>query len=51
MAAGLDDASFARLEARDDAQRNLFDLMREENLKLSDLMRLKKQYEDQGHWL
>ena len=51
MAAGLDDASFARLAARDDAQRNLFDLMREENLTLSDLMRLKKQYEDQGHWL
>ena len=49
--AGLDDASFARLEARDDAQRNLFDLMREEGLKLSDLMRLKKQYEEQGHWL
>ena len=49
--AGLDDETIMRLEKRDDTTRGLFELLKEENIKVNDLIRLKKQYEDQGSWL
>jgi hypothetical protein len=46
----VDDADFLALEARDDSGRTLFDLMRDENLKINDLLRLRRQYEKHGQW-
>jgi hypothetical protein len=46
----LDTETIKRLELRDDSQRGLFSLLKEENLTARDLIRLKKQYEQSGQW-
>jgi len=46
----LDQETIKRLELRDDSQRGLFSLLKEENLTARDLIRLKKQYEQSGQW-
>lgn len=39
----LDEDDFKALEKRDDTTRTLWEMLREENMKMSDLLRLKRQ--------